>query len=543
MHGSIGRGLLLCQLAILGACASDPAASGDGSEGTTGAAPPDATTSSSGSSEAEGGGSSTSGGEDPPEPEEPEDDAIRITHAFGNIQLGPYADDASTCVSWTLHNEEALYVSAVTLSNEGGFHHSNWFVVPEDDYGGIDGYWPCEERGYTEIDAARKGTVLFAQSTQSYVEEQRLSSGAVVKIPPYSRVVAGVHTLNLAPRDDESGLWITLELLHPKDVSAVVAPLSMQYKDLEIPPSAESRFTADCDLSLPYGLITFEPLSLRVHYVLPHYHYLGNFFDVTVKGGLLDGQSIYRLEGFSGEAAGKTFDPPLDLPGATGLQMTCGYDNWRSEPVYWGNGDGEMCVMLALVETKAVIGASVEFGTVAVDNIDGITHYAGTCLGVALPKTEGQDPPTDAEKAAPLYLPPIQPGDEDIPPVPECRDADMEAQAETPVTLSSISETIFGPACTFSACHGVSAAAGLDLTSTNLRSKLMNHEFLVDPGMPLVKPGDPDNSWLYHLISRCEPVRDNGNVASHMPLNAPILLDDALVAKVRAWIEDGAPNN
>jgi hypothetical protein len=540
MNGSNGRGLLLWLFA--GACASDPGGGAEASGGTTSGPPAEATTSSGGVAESEGGGASSSG-EDPSQPEEPDDDAIRITHAFGSLQLGAFEDDATTCVSWTLHNEEALYASAVTLSNEGSFHHSNWFVVPETDYGGIDGYWPCEERGYTEVDAAQKGTVLFAQSTQTYVEEQRLSEGAVVKIPPHSRVVAGVHTLNLAPREEESGLWLTLELLHPKDVAAVVTPLSIQYKDLEIPPQAESRFTADCDLSLPYGVVTFEPLSLRVHYILPHYHYLGNYFDVTVKGGLLDGQSIYSLEGFTGEANGKTFDPPLDLPGATGLEMTCGYDNWRSEPVYWGNGEGEMCVMLALVETKAVIGASVEFGTLAVDNIDGVTHYEGACLGIAVPKTAGQDPPTEEEKAAPLYLPPVQPGDEDIPPVPECRDADEDAPGETPRTLSSIAETIFTPACTFSACHGSSAAAGLDLTSTNLRSKLMNFESLVDPGMPLVKPGDPERSWLYKLLSECEPTRENGSVASHMPLNAPILLDDGLVAKVRAWIEAGAPDN
>ena len=68
----------------------------------------------------------------------------------------------------------------------------------------------------------------------------------------------------------------------------------------------------------------------------------------------------------------------------------------------------------------------------------------------------------------------------------------------------------------------------------------MNFEPLVDPGMPLVEPGDPERSWLYKLLSECEPTRDNGNVASHMPLNAPILLDDVLVAKVRAWIEAGA---
>jgi hypothetical protein len=55
-----------------------------------------------------------------------------------------------------------------------------------------------------------------------------------------------------------------------------------------------------------------------------------------------------------------------------------------------------------------------------------------------------------------------------------------------------------------------------------------------------VEPGDPEGSWLYRIISRCEPTDDAGNVLAHMPRNAPVLMDDALVATVRAWIEAGA---
>lgn len=58
--------------------------------------------------------------------------------------------------------------------------------------------------------------------------------------------------------------------------------------------------------------------------------------------------------------------------------------------------------------------------------------------------------------------------------------------------------------------------------------------------MPLVSPGDPDDSWLYHLLADREPTLPAGQVVSHMPKNAPKLLDDALVAKLREWIEAGA---
>jgi hypothetical protein len=477
-------------------------------------------------------------------PEEPADDRLWITHAFGPLGMQPWEDDDSRCVSWTVQNALPVYAQAVLASNEGGFHHSNWFIVPEDVYPGPDGYWPCAERGYTEIDAATKGTVLFAQSTQSYVEEQRLSPGAVVKLPAGSKIVAGLHTLNASPREVESGLWLSLAPIHPAEVTAVVAPLSMQYKDLHIPPLTEARFTADCDLAIPHAITTLGgQLALRLHYILPHYHYLGNYFDVTVVGGELDGQSVFTIEGFSADASGITFDPPLELVGARGLRMTCGYDNWTSNQVEWGNGEGEMCVMLALVENETVIGASVEFGNHIVAVEDGVHMYEGLCLGLAVAKSPDQGMPTQQEILAPLYLPPLDPNDQGLPPIPACHDADRNAAPEAPVSLTSLRETIFAPACSYSACHGQGAAAGLDLGAANLHGALMNHSLIVAAGMPLVDPGNPDNSWLYHLLADCEPTLPSGIVVSHMPKNAPKLLDDALVAKLAAWIEAGAPND
>lgn len=461
-----------------------------------------------------------------------------ITHGFGPLGLPAFEDNAGRCASWRLNNEQALYVQAVQLANEGSFHHSNWIVVPEDAYPGEDGYWDCASRGFEEVSAAQTGTVLFAQSTQSYDEEQRLAPGAVIKIPPRHKIVGLLHTLNSSPRDAEAGLWLSLELLHPRFVTSVVTPMTLQYRSLDIPGEQESRFTGSCDLNAAHALATLKPLSLRLHYILPHYHYLGNYFDVTVIGGELDGQSVYQLNGFNGEGNGKTFDPPLELPGATGIRFTCGYDNWRNTPVRWGNGDGEMCVMLALVEADAVMGATVDSYNQLVGVTDGILEYTGACLAGALAKRPTQGPPDQEERDGPLYVPPVDPDDADLPPVPACEDIDPAVAAEAPVSLASIRDTIFRPSCTFSACHGKTAIAGLDLEAADLHAELLGHRTAA--GEPLVVPGDPDASWLYRALSQCEPERPDGSVAPHMPLNAPFLLDASLVQKVHAWIADGA---
>ena len=57
-------------------------------------------------------------------------DRATVTHSFGSLHLEAF-EERQPCGSWTLHNEEAIYVNVVTLANEGAWHHSNWFVVPE----------------------------------------------------------------------------------------------------------------------------------------------------------------------------------------------------------------------------------------------------------------------------------------------------------------------------------------------------------------------------------------------------------------------------
>lgn len=467
-----------------------------------------------------------------------------FTHMFGERSLGAY-EEVTDCVSWTLNNDKPLYVQAVTQSNLGFFHHSNWFVVPEDLYPGDDGYWKCSDRGFSELAAAASGTVIFAQSTQSFVETQRTKTGAVIKIPPKHTIVAGAHMLNASPQPVDTNLFMTLEVLHPRHVETILAPFRLSYLDLDIPAMSESRFKGNCgDLAESVTGFTDEPFELKLHYVLPHYHYLGNYFSLEMHGGELDGQTVYELDGFNGEANGLTFDPPLDLTGIDGFTFTCGYDNFRDVNVGWGIGDQEMCVMLGLAESDVLIDASVTAGTSAIGMDGEIIEFGGNCGYIVINKNASQSPPTQAEIDGDLYTPPVDPADADIPPIPQCEDADPEATSTIEATLTNVKEGVFTPSCSFSGCHGAAAqAAGLDLQSEGLAARLMDHQVKANTSMPLVAPGDPEGSWLYQRVSRCAPVDDNGTALPNMPLNAPVLLQDEAVALVRQWIEAGALDN
>ena len=474
----------------------------------------------------------------------PEPEVVQLTHFLGEIVLGPGEEIASQCVAWTLENESALYVQAVTLSNPGASHHSNWFVVPDDLYSGPDGYFNCRDRDFSEVGAAVAGTVIFAQSTQSLLEEQRFRPGAVVKIPPRHKVVAGVHFLNLAARELRTGLQMTLELLHPRDVEAILSPFRFSYYALDIPPQSEQRYAIECDMSSAFEEVAGRPFDMKLHWVLPHTHELGNYFRVEVVGGENDGRILHQLNRFNGDANGLALEPPVDLSDATGLRVVCGFRNPRDESIGWGIGDQEMCVMLGLSETEVMMDLQVDQTTDSSGDDDGIPLGEGPCSILAVPRNAAQSLPTAEEIGADLYVPDQLPEDIDLPVVPVCEDTPADVLAEAPFTFSSIRESIFRPSCNYSACHGSETpAAGLDLETPDLSAIVGASVLTARTAMPLVAPGDPDGSWLYQVISRCTPVDDEGTEFAHMPANAPTLLEPALVGKVREWIAAGAQDD
>ena len=469
-------------------------------------------------------------------------DRAAVVHSFGTYELQPL-EEIEPCIQWTLNNEQPIYVNTVTLVNSGGYHHSNWFVVPEDVYPGPDGFFECGSRGFHELESAVAGTVLFAQSTQSRFDQQELPEGVVIKIPARHKLIAGGHLLNLADAPYETELRMTLDIIHPRDVRTIVAPFRLTYFGLDIPPLQQSRFSGNCDIGSFYQQETGQPIDLKLYYVTPHYHYLGNYFDLSLLGGPDDGRSIFRLEGFNADGNGQAFDPPIDISGAQGFRFTCGYDNWRDRSIGWGIGDQEMCVMLGLADSAVMMDASVPAGSIVGED-DGILLNEGPCTVIGLPKNEAQSMPTPEEIEGPLYVPPSDETDADLPPVPACEDTPADAQPQGPITLSSIRDTLFVSSCTFSSCHASQgAAANLDLLGSDLHDRLLNHEVVGNTSLPLVEPGDPEGSWLYQRIAACNPRDDAGMPVTHMPLNAPTLSDPRLVAKVRAWIEAGAPND
>lgn len=462
----------------------------------------------------------------------------RVLNAFGDVQLDP-GEEITPCVQWTLNNEEAIYVNKVTMTNGGGYHHSNWFVVPENFAGGEDGYFNCRDRNFTEVAAATAGTVLFAQSTQSRVEEQDLPDGVTIKIPPNHKVVGSLHLLNISTMPTTTPLNMALDIIHPRDVDVVVTPFRLTYYPLEIDPNTETRFEGRCTFREQYERAAKKEMDLKLYYVLPHYHELGNAFRLSLLGGENDDETVFALDGFNAEANGQAFDPPIDFGenGADGLTFMCGFNNPRDEVVGWGIGDQEMCVMLGLADSDLLMDVSVprdeEPAIVGDDN--GVTLKGGDCFVLPLPKNPNQTMPTQEEIDGELYVPESDDfeGGEIV---PTCVDYEGGAEPFAEATIENVQRDLFMPSCTFSSCHDAdNPAFGLDLASPGVEQRLLNHELMTVTDLPMVTPGSPEESWLWQVTSNCEPMAGD-MLMSSMPRNAPELAPAPALEMLRLWI-------
>src|SRR5690606_11938463 len=103
------------------------------------------------------------------------------------------------------------------------------------------------------------------------------------------------------PRALDTELRMSLEIIHPGDVDVLLSPIRLTYYDLTIPPGAQSRFSSECDMASAFEEVADKPFDMKLHYVTPHYHYLGDFFQLSVNGGPRDGEVLLEVEGFNAD--------------------------------------------------------------------------------------------------------------------------------------------------------------------------------------------------------------------------------------------------
>ncbi len=311
--------------------------------------------------------------EKPPPPPEPD-----LSHTFPPITIGPGDEITSLCQSWTVGNDTPLFVNWVRTVNDGGWHHSNWFFVTDDQYDGPDGTWPCSERNFSQVGAGVSGGVFFAQSTQALGEEQKFAEGVAIHVPANARIIGNVHLLNTTPDSMDSSLSFDVNVIEPEDVVIELSPMTFTNMALAIPPRQRSVHEMDCEFQ--------SAADFNIHYVLPHYHELGEEFTLHLTGGDRDGELFFENRAPTGEAWGQVFDPPISMAGALGARLTCGFDNTFDKEIGYGVGDQEMCIFLAFTDSKKKFaGVSLSNVSVGETNAEGLHRNVGGCLMIETP--------------------------------------------------------------------------------------------------------------------------------------------------------------
>jgi hypothetical protein len=358
----------LCLLVPL--CLAAAACSGD-DDGSSGQDPGDSSGSADDGDDSSAGDDSSGG------------DAPVLEHEFPSIGVESGQEITTMCLSWSLHNEDPLFVSTVAMNAGPGWHHSNWFYVPSGTFPADDGVWNCEDGEFDQVAAALAGGVLFAQSTQATDETQSFPEGAVLEVPRDAVVVSQIHLLNASDEAIDTGVSMKLSTVKEEDVQIRLHPMSFDFHQLAIPPQQRSRFEAECDMVTAGGPLD----ATSLYYALPHYHKWARGMNIEMFGGDREGEVISDVEARIGEPLGTTLSPPLSMAGAQGIRFGCTYDNDTDRTIGYGNsGDDEMCIFLAFTDSDLTWAGGVVTGEATMTGMDGdVAVYTGECTTIAVP--------------------------------------------------------------------------------------------------------------------------------------------------------------
>jgi len=319
-----------------------------------------------------------------------------LSHTYDPRMIDVAEESWDVCQTWVLGNEEPIYVRKVRQSNGGGWHHSNWFFVPEAAYAPnpskegpdatLEGTWDCDDRGFSEYVAAAAGGVFFAQSTQALTEIQAFPEGAALEIPPRSVIVGSTHLLNISSTPLTTAMTMEVELVDREDVGIRLTPFSFAIGDLRIPPAVdgvptESRTSMECDLRDAFQRsLSKDEVDYNVYYVLGHYHQWGNYFNLSFVHDDGTRDTIFEIKNTIGEPIGSIIDPPMNNNGASKLRSECGFINNTDETLTRGLQYGEMCDFLAYTDSNLKVGSGGSQNHEMGVNEEGMPLFEVDCL-------------------------------------------------------------------------------------------------------------------------------------------------------------------
>ncbi len=307
---------------------------------------------------------------------------VMLTHAFPAVDLAAGQERLELCQAWTLNNDTPIYVSSVTMDAGPGWHHSNWMWVPDDQFTGDDGTFPCGDRDFQEVSAALNGGgVFFAQSTQSTHEVQAFGPGAAYVIPPHARIIGAIHVFNLSTDAVSTALTFTVHGLPSTDVTTLLHGLALDNRRIDIAGRSTTIVDMSCNLA---NTVRTHRLANHIYYVLPHFHGLTTGWELYAVGGPHDGELVFGTSSGIGDPLGGTLTPPFDMTDATGLRLVCTYQNPGTDTVRYGAyRTDEMCMVLAYVDGPVQFAGESNGTVTRTTDPDGTIRETTPCSAIS----------------------------------------------------------------------------------------------------------------------------------------------------------------
>lgn len=252
------------------------------------------------------------------------------------VELAP-GEEQLFCVSWPFPEQHRDLVYAAKIYATGGLHHSNVFSPATDPELGPNPHPQCHPGADDAFAAIGEGVpdVLFANSTQ-------VAGGETLVFPPGMGfrvhddrdVVASVHLLNTTPEPLLAEVVYDYFTMPEEALSEELAPFVLDNRLIDVPAMQTETTTAEC------GVWDGHIVSL-----MPHTHEFATRF--AVETVTLEGERtlIYEEEGFDLESDIAVFDDAVSLEGVHDLSFSCTYDNTKTEPLVYGLGEQEMCIL------------------------------------------------------------------------------------------------------------------------------------------------------------------------------------------------------
>ncbi len=236
-----------------------------------------------------------------------------------------------------LGNEAPVYVNRYQIRMRPGSHH---FIL----YGFRDDSRPAfntirdlrNKNGSLNFSVfADMQNHIFNFGGSESIEDYTFPAGTAVELPANATFDMNSHYFNKGDKSTIGEVNINLYTVPKEKVTKVLKVLDLGNTNLNLPPNKKTVQTKN---------FTFDR-DVKIVMLFSHTHKLGEKFEILIKGGPRDGQTVYTSTNWE-HPEKINYGKPLEIKAGEGLTSRITYNNFTNKTVRFGlTSDDEMGII------------------------------------------------------------------------------------------------------------------------------------------------------------------------------------------------------